>query len=215
MPNAAIMYHLELNDSSTSTDLICNLYVDNVVSGCHNEEAAVDYFIQSRSILGKVNFNLRSWVSNNQQLNTTAQAHNVLDDTNPVKVLGLWWDTHSDMVFASPKHDDAVSTMLATKCEILKWTSSIFDPLGLISSVIITTKLFLQSLWQQNLNWDSQLNEDLSKTWFDITINITQATAMAFPCQCINMVISTDLKLHIFTDASPHAYGAVTARQPY
>ena len=90
MLNAAITYHLEQNESMTSTDLIRNLYVDNVVSGCHSEEAAVDYFIQSRSILGKANFNLRSWASNSKQLNTTAQAHNVLDDANPVKVLGLW-----------------------------------------------------------------------------------------------------------------------------
>ena len=213
MLNAAITYHLEQNDSSTSTDLIRNLYVDNVVSGCHSEEAAVDYFIQSRSILGKANFNLRSWASNSKQLNTTAKAHNVLDHTNPVKVLGLWWDTHSDMIFASPKPDDAVSTMLATKREILKWTSSIFDPLGLISPVTITAKLFLQSLWQQNLNWDSQLNEDLSKTWFDIAVNITQATTMPFPRQCITMVTSTDLKLHIFTDASPRTYGALAYLQ--
>ena len=51
-----------------------------------------------------------------------------------------------------PKPDTAVSTMLATKREILRWTSSIFDPLGLILLVTITTKVFLQSLWQQILN---------------------------------------------------------------
>ena len=48
-----------------------------------------------------------------------AHTHNVLDDTNPVKVLGLWWDTHSDMIFASPKPDAAMFNMLATKREIL------------------------------------------------------------------------------------------------
>ena len=89
MLNAAITYHLKQNESLTSSDLIHNLYVDNVVSGSHSEEAAVDYFIQSRSILGKANFNLRSWASNSKQLNNTARTHNILDDTNPVKVLGL------------------------------------------------------------------------------------------------------------------------------
>ena len=147
MLNAAITYHLKQHESSTSSDLIRNLYVDNVVSGSHSEEAAVDYFIQSRSILGKANFNLHSWASNSKQLNNAACAYNVLDDTNPVKVLGLWWHTHSDMIFTSPKADAATFTMLATKCEILKWTSSIFDPPGLISPVTITAKLFLQSLW--------------------------------------------------------------------
>jgi len=46
-------------------------------------------------------------------------------------------------------------SMLATKWEILKWTSSVFDPLGLISPVTIMAKLFLQSLWQQNLELGS------------------------------------------------------------
>ena len=119
MLNAAITYHLKQNESSTSSDLIHNLYVGNVVSGSHSEEAAVDYFIQSRSILGKANFNSRPWASNSKQLNNMACTHNVLDDTNLVKVLGLWWDTHSDMIFASPKPDAAMCNMLATKCEIL------------------------------------------------------------------------------------------------
>ena len=110
------------------------------------------------------------------------------------------------MIFASPKPDAAMFNMLTTKHEILKWTSSVFDLLGLISPVIITAKLFLQSLWQQNLNWDSQLSEYLSKTWYEIAINITQATAMPFPRQCIAMMTSTELTLHIFADASPHAY---------
>lgn len=58
-----------------------------------------------------------------------ACAHNVLDDTYPVRVLGLCWDTYSDTIFASPKPDAAVFNMLATKRKILKWTLSIFDPL--------------------------------------------------------------------------------------
>ena len=63
MLNAAITYHLNQNASVTSSDLIRNLYVDNVVSGCHSEDEAAEYFTQSRHILGSANFNLRSWAS--------------------------------------------------------------------------------------------------------------------------------------------------------
>ena len=84
MLNATIHHHLNQNNSSTSRDLLCNIYVDNVVSGSCNEEAAVEYFKQSRSILGSASFNLRSWASNSTQLNSVALARNVADSTNPV-----------------------------------------------------------------------------------------------------------------------------------
>ena len=51
MLNATITYHLKQNELLTSNDIIHNPYVDKVVSGSHSEEAVVDYFIQSRSIL--------------------------------------------------------------------------------------------------------------------------------------------------------------------
>ena len=68
MLNAAISYHLHQNDSTTSRDLLQNIYVDNVVLGSCTEEAAIEYFKQSRSVLGSANFNLRSWASNSKQL---------------------------------------------------------------------------------------------------------------------------------------------------
>ena len=51
MLNATITYLLKRNESLTFNNLIHNLYVNSVVSGSHSEEAAVDYFTQSRSIL--------------------------------------------------------------------------------------------------------------------------------------------------------------------
>ena len=207
MLNAAISYHLHQNDSSTSRDLLHNIYVDNVVSGSYTEEAAVNYFNQSRSILSSANFNLSSWASNSSLLNSVAHSHSVADTTNPVKVLGLWWDSNSDTISASPNPDNIMFNLTATKREILKWASSIFDPLGLITPVTITAKLFLQQLWQLDLKWDTLLSDDLCKTWYKIATEITQATTMPFPCQCI--AIPDEATLHVFTDASPQAYGAV------
>ena len=100
---ATLTYHLTRNGSSVSQDLLRNLYIDNVVSGCQTKTASLDYFVQSRSILNTANFNLQSWASNNTELMNAAKQHQAADTNNPVKVLGLWWDTHSDLIYLSPK----------------------------------------------------------------------------------------------------------------
>lgn len=96
-----------------------------------------------------------------------------------------------------------------TKREIVKWISSIFDPLGLTSPVTISAKLFLQQLWQKQFDWDTELNKELCKAWEEVSHDLIQAAAMSFPRQCMNMPPTTDTALHIFADASPKAYEAV------
>jgi hypothetical protein len=39
----------------------------------------------------------------------------------------------------------------------------LFDPLGLISPVIVVHKIFLQQLWMHMLDWDEQLPSALLK----------------------------------------------------
>ena len=209
MLNAALTHHLTHNDSITSRDLLHNLYVDNVVSGSHTEAECLDYFTASRSLLGNAKFNLRSWASNSTQLRTAATEHNVAEADNPVKILGLWWDTQSDLIYPSPKSEVTTLTTATTKRDILKWASTIFDPLGLISPVTVSTKLFIQKLWQQQLDWDTKLSEDLCVTWHNISQNVAQATELSFPRQCGSMPPTPETAIHVFADASPQAYGAV------
>ena len=83
--------------------------------------------------------------------------------------LGLWWDTQSDLIYPSPKPDVTSFTAATTKREILKWASTIFDPLGFITPVTIFTKLSLQKLWQQQLGSDTALSEELITMWLKIS----------------------------------------------
>ena len=127
---ATLTYHFACKGSSTSQDILCNLYVDNIVSGCQTETTSLDYFKQSRSILSTVNFNLRPWASNNSQLMNIAEQHQVAETNNPVKVLGLLWD-RSNIIFI-PQANSLITTTIVTKHDILRLASIIFDPLGLI-----------------------------------------------------------------------------------
>ena len=211
MLHAALTFHLTQNITVVSQDLLHNLYVDNIVSGCTNEQASVEYFNESRSLLRNAGFNLRSWSSNCTQLQSVASHHKVAEPNNPVKVLGIFWNTQKDKIYLTPSANSAVSSTI-TKREILRWTSSIFDPLGFISPVTIPAKILIQQLWQQHVGWDTALNTDLYAKWHTITTNITQATSLPFPRKydaAIPTPEDVSTTLHIFADASPKAFGAV------
>ena len=210
MLNAALTFHLTKYASPVSKDLLNNLYVDNVLSGCATEQAVLEFFKESRSLLGSAGFNLRSWSSNCSDLQALASKQHVSESTNPVKVLGVYWDTKSDQLFLPPC---TANTTLptSTKREILRWSSGIFDPLGFISPVTIRAKLFLQQLWQEHVDWDSPLNTELSTEWHTIAVNITDAATLPLSHKytaCIPPSEVTLTVLHVFADASLKAYGA-------
>ena len=118
MLHAALTFHLTQNITLVSQDLLHNLYVDNIVSGCSSEQAAVEYFTKSRSLLTKAGFNLRSWSSNCTQLQSVASQHKVAEPNNTVKVLGVFWNTQIDQIYLAPSANPAISSV-TTKREIL------------------------------------------------------------------------------------------------
>jgi len=173
MLNAALTFHLTIYASPISKDLLSNLYVDNVLLGCSTEKAALLYF-------SGAGFNLWSWSSNCTQLQALASEQQVSEPTNPVKVLGVYWNAKSDQLFLSP----CIATTTwpnTTKREILRWSSGIFDPLGFISPVTIRAKLFLQQLWEEHVNWDAPLNTKVSTEWHTIAASITDAMTFSLP----------------------------------
>ena len=98
--HATLYHHLQHYNTPLSNNIQSNLYVDNVISGCMTETRAVEYFCNAMS---SARFNLRAWVSNSQQLSTTAQQHNVADTSIPANVLGIHWNTTTDKLSLIPK----------------------------------------------------------------------------------------------------------------
>ena len=73
-----------------------------------------------------------------------------------MKVLGTTWDMNSDSLFISGC--DISASPVTTKREALHFISKIYDPLGFLSPVTLNGKLFIQELWQQELDWDNKTN---------------------------------------------------------
>ena len=71
----AALYKLLLTDgSAVAKDIQQNIYVDNIVSGFSNADAAADYYHQSCKIMSAARFNLRSWASNHNAIYYSSSA---------------------------------------------------------------------------------------------------------------------------------------------
>ena len=63
-------------------------------------------------------------------------------------------------------------------------------------------------MWQQQYDWDSDLDKKLCTEWNAIACDILQAATLSSPRRCIATLHNADIVLHVFADASPRANGA-------
>ena len=211
MLNAVLHNHLSKYRSNAAHDMPLNLYVDNIVTGCQSADETIQYYHSARSIMKEAHFNLRSWASNSRDIVDLASKDRVTDNSNPVNVLGLRWETQTDVLSLTTKSPLPATTSLVTKRDVLRESSKVYDPLGMLSPVMIKAKLFIQTLWQCNVEWDEPLSEEVQQQWLCIAQDMQEALSLTVPRQYFPNItaISKPLQLHVFADASPLAYGAV------
>uniref|UniRef100_A0A1I7WCU0 Pao retrotransposon peptidase family protein n=1 Tax=Heterorhabditis bacteriophora TaxID=37862 RepID=A0A1I7WCU0_HETBA len=191
------------HESPISKHLWRNLYVDNVFLSASTFDEAKSLYFESKKIFSDASMNLREFISNNEAFNQFLQK-----EGNPhqksTKILGIKWNNICDILsFSLPTY---CATVL-TKRSILKFIASIYDPLGLISPILVLPKLFLQKLWKTSLSWDDDLTNELEEEWFSIIKNWDN---QIIPIKrLIDISHSTSIQLHCFVDASGHTYGAV------
>ena len=100
---AVLNLHLSKTTSPVANDMKQNIYVDNILSGCDTEAELMQYYTQARKIMGKAKFNLRSWSSNNHNLQRLVDEEKTGDPNTTVGILGLCWNTKTDTLSLTPK----------------------------------------------------------------------------------------------------------------
>ena len=208
---ATLRQHLTQHKTPISTDILKNLYVDNIITGRESETQIVEFYKSARSLMMAAKFNLRTWASNSKQLNSLALADKIHDGNNPTNILGIHWNTSTDQLSLAPKKIIPANITLVTKRDILQDSSKIFDPIGLAAPITIRAKLLLQRLWQMRIHWDEPLEVEIAKEWNAIASDIKKLPS--FPinrCYFATTAFTTfNIELHVFADASTKAYGAV------
>ncbi|XP_040068986.1 uncharacterized protein LOC120842033 [Ixodes scapularis] len=130
-------------------------------------------------------------------------------DTN---VLGMHWNTEEDTLKLSLTSTlNFLKTKLSTKRYVLQAANRIYDIMGLLSPFTIRVKIMFQKLCELKIGWDNSFPENIQQEWNTWCNEIPQLQVISISRFLFEELRDTTLfyELHVFTDASPKAYGAV------
>ncbi|XP_015121005.1 uncharacterized protein LOC107043857 [Diachasma alloeum] len=161
-----------------------DLYVDDLLTGAQTREEAITIHHELEKLMKLGCFNLRQWASNDptllQELDSEdINKHLQLGDSTTLKTLGISWDSAADKIKYFVKIAPNIDPI--TKRVILSETAKLFDPLGLLSPVVIVAKAFIQKLWTLNVHWDTVLPLDLQKEWLQFYKQLPTLEQATFP----------------------------------
>jgi len=193
-------------------------YVDDLFGGADTIEDAIVLAQEVNKLCMAGGFPLQKWASNHNSILhsiTTCNAHQAtsisIEDYSVVHSLGLSWELHEDAFEFS---FSCTSLETTTKRQVLSAIAKLFDPLGLISPIIIKAKILMQELWTLRLGWDDPLPSAINTKWITFLRNLQDLSLLKFP-RWIGYKAEHHVEIHGFSDASPQAIAAVVYTRWY
>ena len=199
--------------------VLLSTYMDDTMDSVSDENEGEKLYHQLKELWSSAGMHARKWLSNSPALlGKIPEADRVeivdLDagELPAVKTLGIVWDVKADR-FTFKCMSFSNTSMAYTKRILLKKMATLFDPLGFLSPVTIRIKVIMQDLWTKGLDWDDSLPQECNTKvikWFEELKSLDQ---IAVP-RCLQLQSKVRFKsIHVFTDASSEAYGAVVYQQ--
>ncbi|XP_054259816.1 uncharacterized protein LOC128984510 [Macrosteles quadrilineatus] len=192
-----------------SKAILNDMFVDDCLTGNDSLDEAFKLKSELIELLKRGGFELSKWASNSRELleDIVSKSQDILfsgdkDHNQFIKVLGLKWNQNTDEF----TYEVPIQKTLPTKRGILSMISRIFDPLGLVTPVVLWAKCMMQQIWFLGLDWDEILPDDLftqSKNFFH---DLPLLSKLRIPRNVLPQN-STGAQLHGFSDASEVGYG--------
>ncbi|GFV78117.1 integrase catalytic domain-containing protein [Trichonephila clavipes] len=195
---------------------LSDIYMDDIVTGCENIENAKILKNQLIKMFKTCGMTLHKWNSNNSELLDIEYSiyekylFAQLEECT-TKTLGMVWNSKSDTLNfkVSVKEKKTIHTK-----RVISTIAKLYAPFGLIGPVITKSKIFLQKLWLEKINWDDSLLNILCIEW-----NNFVSTLKTIENISINRYLLTDNSERIillgYCDTSISAYGAVVYLRSY
>ena len=137
---------------------------------------------------------------------TLGGLNKILEDQ---KVLGIAWNIDTDeLIFDLQPILQEAEHIQPTKRNIISVVSKIYDPMGLLSPVIIEFKILFQELCQAKIEWDDPLGESMRERWENVLSGLRVDQPLRIS-RCFKSTSSSTWRLFGFCDTSLRAYAAV------
>lgn len=182
-----------------------------IFSNCHIESAE-EAKQQLCATLASAGFPLKKITANHPKLLENIPRENLLcdnflkfADASSTKTLGIRWNAMTDCF--SYKIEPFNGVNIITKRKILSCVAKLFDPAGWLSPIIIESKMLLQELWQDAVEWDEPVKEHILIKWNNFSVNLKKIGEIQIP-RWIEYHPGNKIQLHGFCDASELAYCA-------
>ncbi|XP_044005465.1 uncharacterized protein LOC122850372 [Aphidius gifuensis] len=204
-----------INYPLTSSVISQESYVDDIFSGANTPLECMEKIEQLRALFKAGGFPLKKWLSNNDTILSVVPPEDReqsstlnIQDVEVFKQLGVQWHRKDDtFTFSSPSVSNN-TRLNATKREVLSKVAQLFDPLGWITPVIVTGKIFLQKLWNKRVDWDEQLDNELQLEWQTYCKHLQDVNCLKIPRWLHTAPDNLSVEIHGFSDASNVALGA-------
>lgn len=190
------------------------IYMDDIPGGDWTEDSAKKKVDEILDLFQKASMQPHKFASNCKR---------ILEDVPEefrsakelIKVLGVLWDTVSDVITfnITPKED--LGNGVDTKRSFLEYSATIFDPLGMLSPFTMKIKMLFQEVWlaeakeanKKKKGWDTKLPNDIQEKWNQLKKEIPQLNKIKIP-RCFFQNNGEPLKIQLFAfgDASTNAY---------
>ena len=138
------------------------------MTGGESYEDLITIRNQVTTILNSAGFNLTKWSSNHPKFISTLRRER-----------GLHWSPKNDSL--KFHLENSFKDFKATKRNILSVSSRLFDSLGLLCPISIKSKVLLQELWIQKLDWDESIPMNLDTSWENLKSHLMEIDSIVMP----------------------------------
>uniref|UniRef100_A0A182PX38 Uncharacterized protein n=1 Tax=Anopheles epiroticus TaxID=199890 RepID=A0A182PX38_9DIPT len=147
-----------------------SFYVDNLSMGAATSEELRVLRAGVERALMRRGMPLRKWASNvpdvirdvpEEHLDTTVD----IGDRQAIKMLGLAWCPTEDTFQLIIDNDLYVPVKSLSKRCLVGRIAKLYDPVGILQPVIVTSKILMQDLWRDNLAWDEDVPLRVIDEW--------------------------------------------------